>query len=422
MIFHLKRSVPFRREIEQWVAEGIITPAQAEQLFSRYELDREAPWYLQSGFWLRAVALLLGGMGLLLLLSQNWHRFGVPLQMAFGLAPLLLAYALGFRYEFRGNRSAAELTFFFASLAFGANIFLQAQIFHISAYYPNGVLCWIIGALPLAFYFRSRLHHGLVQVLFFIWMTQQLDYQQFSYWAVLLYPAMLYLLVRTPAALLFQAHIVNTFLFVFHLNSRFGHPDSGNLWLLFLFTAVLLTLSSGYFSTQYEAKMIEKMRRLGLLIALFIFYLHTFRGVIAEMDGVPHSPVLFVLAIATLFWRTAGDIRIFLSKWLSLGLFVLFWIHNSLAGNVAHFPSYAAVATNLVFFGLALWSIRHGIQNREKWWFMLGILLIILQALGRYLSLVGDYVLSAVIFILCGIFIWWINSYWHRRIAAGSTP
>lgn len=96
--FSLKRSPQFREEIQSWVADGVISGEQAAKLFARYELDREAPWYLQSGFWLRGLAILLVSMGFLLIISENWHRFNVPVRMAFGLVPLLAAYGFGLRF------------------------------------------------------------------------------------------------------------------------------------------------------------------------------------------------------------------------------------------------------------------------------------------------------------------------------------
>lgn len=419
MIFNFKHSAQFRQEIQTWVDEQIISPVQAAQLIAKYELDRESPWYLNSAFWLRGLALLLAGMGLLLLISENWHRFNVPVRMAFGFAPLLVAYVIGFRYEFAGKRDAAELAFFFAGIAFGVNIALQAQIFHISAYYPDGTMWWIIGVLPMAIYFRGSLHHALVQTLFFIWMTQQLAHGQFSFWTIPLYLGMIYLLIRTPNRILFLAQILNTYLFVYNLGSAAGYHAPPDFMLIFIFTTVIVMLATPLFAGQYDKAFLSRLREFGFAIILFFFYLHTFEDVLKENIGDTFSPVVIALAIAAFFWRTSQIKINFAAKVAAFAMLLIYIAGIFFSESKTPVSIVSAVIINLAFFGFAIWSIRHGIQQRQKRFFMSGIFLIILLAVGRYIALFGDYILSAIIFIACGIFIWWINNYWNKRYEQG---
>ena len=369
MIFNFKHSAQFRQEIQNWVEEQIISPAQAAQLIAKYELDREEPWYLKSAFWLRGLALLLAGLGLLLLISANWHRFNVPVRMAFGLIPLFIAYAIGFRYEMTGKRDAAELAFFFASIVFGVNIALQAQIFHISAYYPDGTMWWIIGALPVAIYFRSSLHLALVQTLFFIWMTQQLDHAQFSFWAIPLYPGMLYLLTRVPNRIVFLAHIVNTYLLVYNISSAVSYHASPDFMLLFMLTTLVIMLATPFFAGQYDEEFLSRGRELGFAIILFFFYLHTFEDVIKENINDTFSPAVIALGIAAFFWRTSQvKINLF-AKLITFGILLIYLVGAFFNDSKADFSTICAVITNLAFFGVAIWSIRHGIQQRQKRFF-----------------------------------------------------
>jgi len=162
MLLNFKGSQKLKKEIVEWVNENIITSKQADILYKRYELLKEAPYYLRSNFILRGVALVLAGLGLLLLISENWNQFGILIRMSIAAIPMLISYMLGFKFLYENKKDEAELAFFFGSITFGINIFLQAQIFHISAYYPNGILWWMIGVLPMAIFFKSKLHNFLL--------------------------------------------------------------------------------------------------------------------------------------------------------------------------------------------------------------------------------------------------------------------
>ena len=418
MYFSLKRSPQFREEIQSWVADGVISGEQAAKLFARYELDREAPWYLQSGFWLRGLAILLVSMGFLLIISENWHRFNVPVRMAFGLVPLLAAYGFGLRFFFRDNRDAAELTFFFASILFGVNIFLQAQIFHISAYFPNGILWWTLGALPVAIFFRSKLHHFLVQLLFFFWITQQLPNEQFSFWGIVLYAGMTWLLLKQPNDMLLSAHILNTYLFIFNIAEVTSAYRTPNYFLLILFwtLSIMLILNLAY--GKFGEKWLRQLQFYGISAVLFIQFLHTFDEFFKSTIGDFPDAMVIIPALAVAIWRTPIREQMTGIKTIALAIFAIYAIQGFFYPGKDSLGSTGALIANLLLFSFAIWRIYEGINSRVKRDFMLGIFLIIALAFSRYVALFGDYITSAIIFMICGGFVWWINSYWNKRFAA----
>lgn len=419
MIFTFKGSSRLKQEIQSWVDEKLITPEQGEQLFARYELSKDAPWYLRSGFILKGLALLLGGMGFLLLISQNWERFGTPLQMAIGLVPLLATYAIGFRFLKRGLPEQAELAFFLASILFGMNIFLQAQIFHISSYFPDGVLWWIIGALPVALYFRSALHHLLVQALYYIWLLQQLEFHQFSFWAVLLFAALLYLLRQKPSKTVFLATIANSYAFVFNLNTAVTGREFQGFWLLAIAATLVIVLAIHFFRHQYDEKFIERLHTLGVWVITFIFYLHTFGDLTEFYVGNEISPVsLGLLAlVGVLFYYTDKSLVNIMIITIAGVVLILQIAGAYYQGDKRDFGDIAFIVNNLLFFAYALWNVRYGINHQIKRHFMTGIFLIVALAVTRYLDLFEDYMLSAIIFMLSGLFLYLIHNYWDKRYA-----
>ena len=127
-------------------------------------------------FWLQCLAATLAGFALLLVISKNWQHLSWFAQSSITLAPLVLAQLWALWQERKENHLGAELGWFFASIALGANIMIQAQIFHISAYYPNGVLFWVIGILPVLIFRGSHINYLLAAVLFFMYLIMQLDH------------------------------------------------------------------------------------------------------------------------------------------------------------------------------------------------------------------------------------------------------
>lgn len=417
MIFNFKGSARLKREILSWVEENLITEAQAEKLYQKYELQGEAPWYLRSGFILKGLALLLTGMGILLIISENWQRFNVPTRMSFGLVPLFVAYGLGFKFLYAKKKDAAELAFFFAGIMFGVNIFLQAQIFHISAYYPNGLLWWIIGTLPVALYFRSSLHHLLVQSLYFIWMTRQLEYSQFSPWAPLLFAGMLYLLYLKPNKLILLATILNSYLLIYNLNSFLAHDALNAFWLIFVAATLLILLLLQLLKSAYEEKYLERIYYAGSLAILFIFYLHTFEEVARAYAGNHVSIVGFgLLALLAIFWIKLEKSPEFMGLLLVVEILLVLHLTGIFySGEKGSFGATVIIFTNLLFFGYAVWYIGYGIHRQVKHLFMTGVLMVVVLAISRYLDLFDNYILTAVIFILSGLFVYFINQYWDRR-------
>ena len=167
-----------KAEISGWISDGIISPSQGEAILARY--DGEVPLYKKMSFWLQCLAATLAGLALFLVISENWQRLGWAMQSIITALPLIGAQLFALWQERRQRPMAAEVGWFFALLALGANIMLQAQIFHISAYYPNGVLFWVIGILPVIWLRASTVTYLLAAVLFVVYLMIQLQHNQFA--------------------------------------------------------------------------------------------------------------------------------------------------------------------------------------------------------------------------------------------------
>lgn len=417
----LHRSARFRREIGQWVQAGILTPEQALLLHERYELESEAPWYVQSGFILKAVALVLAGMALFLLIAENWSSFPLALRAATGLVPLLLAYAVGGYYQHIKQNEKAVLAFFFASLAFGGNIFLQAQIFHISVYYPDGFLWWLIGMFPIALYYRSTLHNFLLHAVYFFWISVQMPHAQFSWASPVVLAALLYLVWRDRGMLVLLFATLNAYVFLINMSDGLFANSTENFILLLSTTTLLCIAALSWLQSRYERVFLQRLALVLYGVLLVILLSFTFEeSVEVAVRATPIAPMAYALFVVGIAGLTAQKKRLIgmhpliaCAPVLCIHSIGLLWTNS--AETLA---SRAAIGVNIFVLGYALWHIVAGLRQRIKPLFMGGVLLVLLLATSRYFDYFESYIAMSIVFLFCSGLLWGVNAWWNKTTVA----
>ncbi len=163
------------RETQQWVAEGIIEPAQRERILLRYSPLREAEEKGGPARLITAISVMgsvLVGVGILLFVASNWSLIPKGLKLAIIFCAMLASYGAGYHLRYgRGSypKVGASLILL-GALIFGAGMFLIAQMYHISVHYPNGPLLWGLVILPLAYLLRLQPLMALAVVDLLIWL------------------------------------------------------------------------------------------------------------------------------------------------------------------------------------------------------------------------------------------------------------
>jgi uncharacterized membrane protein len=80
------------------------------------------------------------------------------------------------RYERQNYPRVGKALIFLGSLLYGAGIWLIAQIYNIKEHYPNGILLWIIGVLPMAYMISSESILSLTLLLSTLWLGLEFMY------------------------------------------------------------------------------------------------------------------------------------------------------------------------------------------------------------------------------------------------------
>lgn len=114
---------------------------------------------------------LLIGLGVLFLIAANWSF--LPPWVRIGLVELLIlvVYGLAFEVLIRPDRapSVGRSMVFLGCLLYGGSIWQVGQTFHQGAHWPDGLLIWALGMVPLAYVMRSANLVGLAMLLLMAW-------------------------------------------------------------------------------------------------------------------------------------------------------------------------------------------------------------------------------------------------------------
>ena len=156
------------KETKRWVSSGIITDDQADQIIGLYPAENKNR--------LISVLLLLGavllGTGIILFFASNWQYIPKWGKISLVIIPLVL-FHLSAQLTCENYPRLSQALSLLGCIMFGSGIWLIAQIFHINAHFPNGILFWMLGVLPVAFILREELPLGLSTLLLAIWVLAE---------------------------------------------------------------------------------------------------------------------------------------------------------------------------------------------------------------------------------------------------------
>jgi uncharacterized membrane protein len=408
-----------KKETDLWVGENLISAAQAEKILARY--SSEVPAYKRMSFWLKCVAGLLGGLAFFLVISENWQHMGWLTQSLVAALPLLGAHIYAIWQEKKGNMLAAEVAWLLASLGLGANIMLQAQIFHISAYYPNGVLFWVIGILPVVLWRVSAVNFFLASVLFFVYLMMQLTHNQFSFISLLPLGALAWFTWSRQHVYTVLPLLWIVYMFLATILEKWGAHQKGIVWdytMLIFATAFL---------QQFNRLKEDWLRRILCLVFGFTAFLNmllTFSFFAHRVHIGSDSVVALVIVAVSLvsLLITRGTLRFPALTWLTvvniLAVLACVTVQSFLfkereADDHPHY--FMRIAANLAYLGSTVFLLFRAIRLREKSVFMISVGMFLLWALIRYIDLFKNYLITALIFALSALALILLNRLWEKK-------
>ncbi len=166
------------RELDQWVADGLVSEEQARAIRSRYATDADDEASERRGrvvSTLGVIGAVVAGLGIILFFAANWDALPRPLRVVLLLATILGAYGGGFYLrELRASHPRiGHALMLVGALAFGASLFLVGQMYHVQAHDPLAFLVWTAAVAPMAVLVRSRALASLAVLTFGGWLVYE---------------------------------------------------------------------------------------------------------------------------------------------------------------------------------------------------------------------------------------------------------
>ncbi|WP_444943920.1 DUF2157 domain-containing protein [Microbulbifer sp. ZKSA006] len=426
------------REAGDWVKDGVISEAQAEQVCARYAVDYHKAQQRTLGYSiLVGLAYLFIGLALITLIGANWEEIPRAVRMGGVIALTLITQGLALKVFLSGDKRAGEGLFLLGNLFFGAAIILIAQIYHLGEHMPDGILWWALGSLPFALLTRSPWLAEQSLLLALLWFFSELSLGFYpALFPIFLLGALYTLLSGRASVVLLLTVIFSLGLWLEFSLSEFWRLQGEELSadvspenlivavsffiLLYNFAHWLVTRPS--VTAKDYAAVISIWCLRFTLVGLLIF---SFESPWEEMIKASwsHLSSMWVVVGALLVVSVA---LAFLARRPVFGLgiggvfvAVLALITTSATTDYA---VWLQIFTNFALIATGTWLVFRGIHDGISHYFFLGIMAILLTALLRYIDLIGDYIGAALLFILFAALLLAAAKYWKYHQTEGSVP
>ncbi len=112
------------------------------------------------------IGAVLVGAGVFSLIASNWEDMAKAWKVFVIVFSMLLSYFAAWYFsQKKGYEKTGSALYLLGILIYGAGIFLIAQIFNISANWPDGFILWMFGSLTLYFAVKNKIFLYLSFVL-----------------------------------------------------------------------------------------------------------------------------------------------------------------------------------------------------------------------------------------------------------------
>ena len=428
-------------EISTWVERELISVEQARSICRLYGVDYDTIRSSSTGYRLLIVlGFLFIGLALITVIGANWDAIPRGARLGGLLALTAGTHLLARRYRLADRTSAATGLFALGNLFYGASIILVAQIYHLGEHMPNGVFWWALGTVPFAVLLCSPLLALMSGLLSLVWLYLEFTTGFLESWFfVIAFPLFLmaefYVLVRgRPSVLLFLAFVASLILwFQILLGTIWMDPRGGLVWSeehIFVGAAlfILAHAAADWLQAEKTAKVKDcgavlsvwtlRLALVGMLVLSFESPWH--RLLAADWD---HHATMWIAVAAPmaaslwLGWKT-GKLAIVVPLVAVAGgtmaTVVLAGAHAD-PENLDALATWLQVLDNVGLVAAGTWLIVRGTSIGASHHFFLGIAVILLTALMRYMDLIGDYVGGAILFLAFAALLLGAARYWERR-------
>lgn len=402
------------RESERWRASGLVDDETRRHIMADYQAISTERRTLMA---LVVVAVLMCGIGLVLLIGYNWQQIPPSAKIGILLAGVAAAFTGAAVSYARARAVLGETLAFAGTLVFGNAIWLIAQVLNIRGHFPDAFFWFGIGALACAWLVESRWIGIEAVVLFAVWILAESTFMPRPIYAFLPLSALSVLLayrLSSPAMLVTAAFSVATWVAI----ATSGSPGS------VVMPAAVVLAGCAIFAAGRWRRGDESMqlgwRVAGLLVILIAFVplmVTAVHGTIRDggaTSSLAIGMVIALVAIASAGWKPAAAADAGVAVVVSV---VTIWAvlvgSGVLEGTLAARVGTVAFSALAIVMGLSL--IRTALVSHRLVDLVFGVLFALTFLIVRWVSVIENMLWSGAFLLVTGAGLLLVARLWRSR-------
>ena len=179
-----------KRDLDHWINAGLVDADCADEIL---ETAGQGGVRRSLSVILAMLGVILLGMAAMSFVAANF--WGIPkiVQLSLLFGAMWAAYGAGWYLTRQGHGAIAQAAVLLGVALYGVNIMLIAQIYHINAHYPDGVMAWALGSLVVAILIPSRAALASALIIASIWTwLETIEFDAIFHWPFLIFVAVSY--------------------------------------------------------------------------------------------------------------------------------------------------------------------------------------------------------------------------------------
>lgn len=370
------------KQLPVWAEKGWFDPQYEQEVLDYVAAQARDTSRAPLAFGILGVVLL--GAGVITFIAANWDAMSKAAKLAVLFVAFWSAYAGG-AWMLKGDRYPlmGQSVLLLGVILFGANIILIAQIYHIDAHYPDGVLTWALGALIVLLLCRVQSIAFAGLLLAGLWSGMEIvDFQVTIHWQFLIVWAAFVAVVqhhRWRASLHLSMLVMIVWLILTTASFEYSRSFAV-ISLVRIYAVMALALYVGGTTLRsYDSfeQIGEVLRGYAVIIGLLAFNTLCFPELhkrAADTDLLAMSWIvatvaaILVLAGSSIWYRVRigsdrGTEPYRIIGWIVVGLIVA-----ALLGTMAvrFDPSATAILFRLLYFAAVVWLTYAGYQGGSR--------------------------------------------------------
>jgi uncharacterized membrane protein len=402
-------------ESRRWVEDATLDETSRARILSQY--DPESLPH-RGTMALTLIAVLMCGIGVLLVIGYNWERLPAVIKVAMIMASVAMAFGGAAACYARKRQTLGEVLACAGTLLFGNGIWLIAQVLHIQGHFPDAFLWFSIGALAAAFLVESVAIGVGAAILAGVWILSDASfYPRVIYPFLVLWPCAVGVAYRLRSSVMVRILGLEASLWVAIAAVNERHMDA---WpAAVVLTGCALYAIGRWHDEHHELKDAWRMSGLGTVLLMMMPLMA--RGFYSDMQSGAGLAALVIAGVAGALALSAVARPIAIpADWavsITAGATAL-WaavMSSGLIGAGWLLRTESAIVYSALSLLLCVTLIRSAFRSDRTSDLVFGVLFGLAFLIVRWTSVIENLLWSGLLLLVTGCGLLFIAWQWLRR-------